>query len=81
MVASPGRSARFSDLRGHRQRSPNSAAPTVGRDDRFTHAMKYGPGLITMVAIQWQSGKQVCVWPADKCKAKVTFASFVKTLN
>ena len=31
MVASPGRSARFSDLRGHRQRSPNSAAPTVER--------------------------------------------------
>jgi len=27
-VASPGRSARFSDLRGHRQRSPNSAALT-----------------------------------------------------
>jgi len=21
-----------------------------------------------LVAIQWQSGKQVCVWPADKCK-------------
>ena len=31
MVASPGRSARFSDLPGHRQRSPNSAALTVGR--------------------------------------------------
>ena len=29
MVASPGRSARFSDLPGHRQRSPNSAALTV----------------------------------------------------
>jgi hypothetical protein len=34
-----------------------------------------------VVAIQWQSGKQVCVWPTDKCKAKVTFPSFVKTLN
>jgi branched-chain amino acid transport system substrate-binding protein len=52
-----------------------------GRDDQFTHAMKYGPGLVTMVAIQWQSGKQVCIWPADKCKAKITFPSFVKTLN
>ena len=49
-----------------------------GRDNQFTHAMKYGPGLVTMVAIQWQSGKQVCVWPADKCKAKITFPSFVK---
>ena len=36
MVASPGRSARFSDLRGHRQRSPNSAALTVaGPDSEF----------------------------------------------
>ena len=52
-----------------------------GRDNQFTHAMKYGPELVTMVAIQWQSGKQVCIWPADKCKAKVTFPSFVKTLN
>jgi branched-chain amino acid transport system substrate-binding protein len=52
-----------------------------GRDNQFTHAMKYGPELVTMVAIQWQSGKQVCIWPADKCKAKVTFPSFVKTLH
>ena len=52
-----------------------------GRDNQFTHAMKYGPELVTMVAIQWQSGKQVCIWPADKCKAKITFPSFVKTLN
>jgi branched-chain amino acid transport system substrate-binding protein len=52
-----------------------------GRDNQFTHAMKYGPGLVTMVAIQWQSGKQVCVWPADKCKNKITFPSFVKVPN
>jgi branched-chain amino acid transport system substrate-binding protein len=52
-----------------------------GRDNRFTHAMKYGPGLVTMVAIQWQSGKQVCVWPADKCKNKITFPPFVKMPN
>ena len=51
------------------------------RDNQFTHAMKYGPELVTMVAIQWQSGKQVCIWPADKCKATITFPSFVKTLN
>ena len=50
-----------------------------GRDHQFTHAMKYGPGLVTTVAIQWQSGKQVCVWPADKCKAKIIFPAFVKT--
>jgi branched-chain amino acid transport system substrate-binding protein len=50
-----------------------------GRDNQFTHAMKYGPGLVTTVAIQWQSGKQICVWPADKCKAKIVFPAFVRT--
>jgi branched-chain amino acid transport system substrate-binding protein len=50
-----------------------------GRDDQFTHALKYGPGLVTTIAIQWQNGKQTCVWPADKCKAKISFPSFVKT--
>jgi branched-chain amino acid transport system substrate-binding protein len=50
-----------------------------GRDNRFTHALKYGPGLVTTIAVQWQSGKQVCVWPTDKCKGKITFPSFVKT--
>ena len=24
-----------------------------GRDNQFTHALKYGPGLVTLVAIQW----------------------------
>ena len=33
----------------------------------------------TTIAIQWQNGKQTCVWPADKCNAKITFPSFVKT--
>jgi len=50
-----------------------------GRDNQFTHAIKYGPGLVTTVAIQWQNGKQVCVWPTDKCKAKIIFPPFVKT--
>jgi branched-chain amino acid transport system substrate-binding protein len=50
-----------------------------GRDNQFTHALKYGPGLVTTIAIQWQSGKQVCVWPTDKCQGKITFPPFVKT--
>jgi branched-chain amino acid transport system substrate-binding protein len=50
-----------------------------GRDNQFTHALKYGPGLVTTIAVQWQSGKQVCVWPTDKCKGKIAFPSFVKT--
>jgi branched-chain amino acid transport system substrate-binding protein len=49
-----------------------------GKDDQFTHAMKYGPGLVTGVNIQWQNGKQVAVWPADKANAKIQFPSFVK---
>jgi branched-chain amino acid transport system substrate-binding protein len=49
-----------------------------GRDNIFTHALKYGPGLVTTVAIQWQDGKQMCVWPSDKAKAKIRFPDFVK---
>ncbi len=50
-----------------------------GKDDPFTHAMKYGKGLVSGVAIQWQDGKQVCVWPADECSGKLKFPPFVHT--
>jgi branched-chain amino acid transport system substrate-binding protein len=49
-----------------------------GRDNQFTHAMKYGPGLVTTIAIQWQDGKQICVWPRDKANGEITFPSFIK---
>jgi branched-chain amino acid transport system substrate-binding protein len=49
-----------------------------GRDDEFTHALKYGHGFITGTFMQWQNGKQVCVWPTDKCPNKMVFPSFVK---
>ncbi len=49
-----------------------------GQEDEYTHAIKYGPGLITGVDIQWQNGKQVTVWPRDKANAKLTFPAFVK---
>lgn len=49
-----------------------------GRNDEFTHGLKYGPGLVTGVDIQWQNGKQVTVWPADRANAKITFPTFVK---
>lgn len=49
-----------------------------GRNDPFTHALKYGEGLVTNVAIQWQNGKQVAIWPADKANAKIQFPSFIK---
>ncbi len=51
-----------------------------GKDSPYTHAVKVGPGFLTGVAIQWQNGKQVCIWPTDVkgCKANLTFPSFVK---
>jgi branched-chain amino acid transport system substrate-binding protein len=49
-----------------------------GRDNLYTHALKYGPGLVTTVAIQWRDGKQMCVWPTDKANAKISFPAFVK---
>ena len=36
-----------------------------GKDDPFTHSIKYGKGLITGLMLQWQDGKQISVWPAD----------------
>ncbi|HEX5452168.1 MAG TPA: ABC transporter substrate-binding protein [Stellaceae bacterium] len=49
-----------------------------GRNDEFTHAMRYGPKYITGIFMQWQHGKQVCIWPRDKCPAKLEFPPFVK---
>ena len=49
-----------------------------GRDDTYTHAMRYGPKYVTGVFLQWQDGKQVCVWPRDKCPNPLKFPSFIK---
>lgn len=49
-----------------------------GRNDPFTHSVKYGPGLVTGAQFQWQNGKQVAIWPADKANAKLQFPSFIK---
>ncbi|HET7413789.1 MAG TPA: ABC transporter substrate-binding protein, partial [Pararhizobium sp.] len=49
-----------------------------GKDSPYTHALKYGKGLVTGLFIQWQNGKQVPVWPESVAKAKITFPSFVK---
>ncbi len=48
-----------------------------GKAAKFTHALRYGPGYITGVAIQWQNGVQKCVWPLKLANAKVVFPSFV----
>ena len=49
-----------------------------GKDDPFTHTIKYGKGLITGLMLQWQDGKQVAVWPKEVAKAPIKFPSFIK---
>lgn len=49
-----------------------------GRDNAFTHALKYGPGLVTGVHLQWQNGKQVAVWPANIARGKLVFPAFTQ---
>lgn len=49
-----------------------------GREDRFTHALEYGPDLVPGVMIQWQSGKLKTIWPVKYATAEVSFPSFVR---
>lgn len=50
----------------------------LGQSSPFTHALRYGPGYVTGVAIQWQDGVQKCIWPLNLANAKPEFPSFVK---
>jgi branched-chain amino acid transport system substrate-binding protein len=49
-----------------------------GKDDPYTHALKYGPDYTQGIFIQWQDGKEVCVWPEKQCPNKMVFPSFLK---
>lgn len=49
-----------------------------GKDNQFTHGLKYGKGLITGAMLQWQDGKQVPVWPKEVAKGELKFPSFIK---
>jgi len=49
-----------------------------GKDDQFTHSIKYGNGLITGLMLQWQGGKQISVWPKEVAKGQLKFPSFIK---
>ena len=90
-TSSPRRSSalrldRSGQARRPRWRRPITSAPSAasqfyGKDSQFTHAMKYGQGLVTGTFIQWQNGKQVTVWPTDKANAKIKFPAFVKLPN
>ena len=48
-----------------------------GKDNKYAHAMKYGPKYVSGVFIQWQNGKQMTVWPTDKANTKIKFPDFV----
>ena len=50
-----------------------------GRNDQYTHAIEYGPGLVTGCVIQWQNGKQIAIWPKDKALGKIEFPAFIKS--
>jgi branched-chain amino acid transport system substrate-binding protein len=52
-----------------------------GKDDQFTHSLKYGKGLLTGLMLQWQDGKQVAVWPKEVAKAQMKFPSFIKVTS
>jgi branched-chain amino acid transport system substrate-binding protein len=52
-----------------------------GKDDQFTHSLKYGKGLITGLMLQWQGGKQTAVWPREVAKGDLKFPSFIKVTN
>jgi branched-chain amino acid transport system substrate-binding protein len=48
-----------------------------GRDNDFTHAMKYGEGYVTGVALQWQDGKQITLWPKAAPNIKIKFPAYI----
>jgi branched-chain amino acid transport system substrate-binding protein len=52
-----------------------------GRDNQFTHGLKYGPDNISGMIFQWQDGKQVTVWPAKIADGKMKYPSFSRPTN
>ena len=52
-----------------------------GRKSPYTHALRYGTDWVSSVFMQWQNGKQVCIWPAKLCPNKMVFPSFVKSVH
>ena len=49
-----------------------------GPKDKYTHALRYGKHWVRGIFMQWQDGKQVCVWPADECPNKLVFPLSLK---
>ena len=49
-----------------------------GKNDEFTHEIRYVPHETVGVYFQWQNGEQVPVWPPKVAEGKVKLPSFVK---
>ncbi len=52
-----------------------------GKDSEFTHSIKYGPGLVSGILLQWHDGKQLAVWPEKVANGKISFPKFIKAEN
>ncbi len=52
-----------------------------GRDNQFTHGLKYGPDHVSGMIFQWQGGKQVPVWPAKVADGKLKYPAFARPSN
>jgi branched-chain amino acid transport system substrate-binding protein len=57
---------------------------TIGRveflpkGDPHVHGLRTGAGYITGLMLQWQSGKQVNVWPKELAAGQMKFPAFIK---
>ncbi|KST61091.1 ABC transporter substrate-binding protein [Methylobacterium sp. GXS13] len=49
-----------------------------GKDETFTHSIKYGQGFVTGLLAQWQAGKQVAIWPAAVANGTLILPPAVK---
>jgi branched-chain amino acid transport system substrate-binding protein len=49
-----------------------------GRDEPFTHGLKYGSDNVSGMVFQWQNGKQVTLWPAKIAEGKLKYPGFAR---
>jgi branched-chain amino acid transport system substrate-binding protein len=49
-----------------------------GRDEPFTHGLKYGSDNVSGMVFQWQNGKQVTLWPAKIAEGKLKYPAFAR---
>ncbi|MGN8198389.1 ABC transporter substrate-binding protein [Salinisphaera sp. RV14] len=49
----------------------------LGRDAKFVHGLRFGKKYVSGIAIQWQHGNPVVIWPASVADGKVELPKFV----